>query len=295
MKYLITTWFGTFLCDEQNIQKHILFPNDEKEILTRLQQIEDNKILAEEKKLTKNYSVIVQEKRLEKLGTWNPSEPYFSRITFEPEHYGFSIDLLQKVTRTLTEKKLQNQLKAEDLQVIQMINAFDDLIHISNLISERISSWSLIPTPPEKKEPFDQIGVTVKNEMNRLEQQITKDMQKIAPNTTQIIGPLIGARLIALAGGIERLAMFPASTIQILGAEKALFRFKKEGGKPPKHGVLFQHPVINKAPREQRGKLARFYAAKISIAIKADVFTKRNIADQLIQDLEKRIQKMNKK
>ena len=81
----------------------------------------------------------------------------------------------------------------------------------------------------------------------------------------------------------------PASTVQLLGAEKALFRYKKEGGKPPKHGVIFQHPLINKAPRKDRGKIARILATKISIAAKADVFTKKDISDILKNDLERRI------
>ena len=76
--------------------------------------------------------------------------------------------------------------------------------------------------------------------------QIEVDMSRITPNTTRIVGPLIGARLVSLAGGLDRLATLPGSTIQILGAEKAFFRFKKDGGKPPKHGVIFQHPFLKK-------------------------------------------------
>ena len=81
----------------------------------------------------------------------------------------------------------------------------------------------------------------------------------------------------------------PASTIQILGAEKALFRYKKEGGKPPKHGVIFQHSYINKAHRAIRGKIARIFASKIAIAAKADFFTKRDISKELKKDMNKRI------
>jgi len=130
--------------------------------------------------------------------------------------------------------------------------------------------------------------------MKRLEQQIEKDMTTIAPNTTKIIGPLIGARLIALSGGMHRMALLPTSTIQILGAEKALFRFKKEGGKPPKHGVIFQHPLINKAGKTERGRLARMLAIKTSMAIKADVFTKRDITEYLEKTMDERIQEIRK-
>jgi len=295
MHYLITTWFGTFLCDETGVRKKILFPKEEKEIAKRLQEIEENKILSEEKKLVKNTPVIVQEKRLQSLGTWDPKNPFFKQILIEPDLYEFPHELFHTVTQNLALRKIDKQLLAEDLQVIQMINAYDELIHVSNLLTERVDRWSFIPTPEEKRVPFNTMVSSVKEEMTLLEQQITKDMGVIAPNTTQIIGPLIGARLISRAGGIQRLATFPASTIQILGAEKALFRYKKEGGKPPKHGVLFQHPFVNKAPREQRGKIARFMAAKIAIAIKADVFTKHDIADELQRKLENQISKMRKK
>jgi nucleolar protein 56 len=82
----------------------------------------------------------------------------------------------------------------------------------------------------------------------------------------------VGARLIAKAGSLKRLASLSSSTIQILGAEKALFRTLKTGANPPKHGLLFQHPVIHSAPKWQRGKLARAISAKAAIAARVDFF-----------------------
>ena len=75
----------------------------------------------------------------------------------------------------------------------------------------------------------------------------------------------MGARIISKAGSLARLARLPASTIQILGAEKALFRALKTGARPPKHGLLFQHPLIHSAPKWQRGKIARAVASKVAI------------------------------
>ena len=69
---------------------------------------------------------------------------------------------------------------------------------------------------------------------------------------------------------MEKLARLPSSTIQILGAEKALFRALKTGSKPPKHGILFQHDDIHAAPKWQRGKIARSLASKIAIAARVD-------------------------
>ncbi len=293
--YLITKWFGTFLCDETGVQKEILFPKHEKEIVQRLREIEKNNILEEEKKIVKNTNVIVNEKRLQQLGTYNDGEPFFKTITINPKDYGFSQELFHDASLLLAQQRVDEQLQSEDLQLIQMVNALDDLIQTANLLSERLSCWLLLPTPKKKVKPFEKTLAVVNDEIQRLQDQIEIDMKTIAPNTSKIIGPLIGARLIALAGGMQRMAMLPASTVQILGAEKALFRFKKEGGRPPKHGVIFQHPLINRAQKTERGKIARLLANKISTAMKADVFTKRDIADELQQDIDIRLQEIRKK
>ncbi|MDG6224140.1 MAG: hypothetical protein QCI82_01350, partial [Candidatus Thermoplasmatota archaeon] len=91
----------------------------------------------------------------------------------------------------------------------------------------------------------------------RIQGLIDDEMGSIAPNLKAVVGPIIGARLIHSAAGIKRLAMLPSSTVQVLGAEKAFFRFLKEGGRPPKHGILFQHPAIHSARKDLRGKIAR--------------------------------------
>jgi nucleolar protein 56 len=248
-KYLITKWFGTFLFDETTVQKEILFPKQTKEIVKRLRQIEKNNILAEEETIAKNIHVIVNERRLQPLGAYNHEDPVFNIIPIKPEDYGFSKEFLHEVSLLLTQERVDEQLQSEDLQLIQMVNALDDLVQTANLLSERLSCWALLPTAKKKVKPFEKTLAAVNDEIARLQDQIEKDMETIAPNTSTIIGPLIGARLIALAGGMQRMAMMPASTIQLLGAEKALFRFKKEGGRPPKHGVIFQHPSINKTSR----------------------------------------------
>jgi nucleolar protein 56 len=127
-----------------------------------------------------------------------------------------------------------------------------------------------------------------------LEDYIDAIMKEVAPNITALVGPKLGARLLSIAGGLENLAKLPASTIQVLGAEKALFRALRTGGKPPKHGVIFQYPAIHKSPRWQRGKIARALAAKLAIAAKIDYFTGRFIGDKLKEDLEKRIEEIKK-
>ncbi len=135
-------------------------------------------------------------------------------------------------------------------------------------------------------------------EMSRLRETLTQYigqvMREVAPNITTLVGPLLGARLLSLAGSLENLAKMPASTIQVLGAEKALFRALRTGGKPPKHGIIFQYPEIHSSPRWQRGKIARALATKLAIAAKADYFTGRFIADRLKKELMERIEEIKK-
>lgn len=107
---------------------------------------------------------------------------------------------------------------------------------------------------------------------DKLANHVEKTMRQIAPNVSELAGASIGARLIARAGGLEKLAILPSSTIQILGAEKALYRALKSGSRPPKHGILFQHAAVHSAPKWQRGKIARSIAGKIAIAARVDLY-----------------------
>ncbi|MFC1691080.1 NOP5/NOP56 family protein [Nanoarchaeota archaeon] len=114
-------------------------------------------------------------------------------------------------------------------------------------------------------------------------------MKQVCPNVLEITGPTIGANLISLAGSLKKMSEFPASTIQMLGAEKALFRHLKTGARPPKYGVLINHPYIMKADRKNKGKVARLVADKISIASKVDYFKGEFVGDKLKADIEKRL------
>lgn len=125
----------------------------------------------------------------------------------------------------------------------------------------------------------------------KLTKYIKKLMEKNYPNFTKLAGPLVGAKLLSLAGGVENLVRLPASTIQVLGAEKALFRHLTKGTKPPKHGILFQHSLLSRQPKKLRGKIARTLASKLAIAIKVDYYSKGKeyIADKLLEEIEERI------
>jgi nucleolar protein 56 len=129
----------------------------------------------------------------------------------------------------------------------------------------------------------------------KLETYTNAAMNEVAPNLNEIAGSLLGARLIAIAGGLDNLAKLPASTIQVLGAEKALFRALRTGTRPPKHGLLFQHALIHEASRWQRGKVSRALAGKIAIAARIDAYSGKFAGPALKADLEKRVKEIQEK
>ena len=151
------------------------------------------------------------------------------------------------------------------------------------------------------EEDMNQIQAMCKNTLGlydvrqSLDKYVDSVMEEVAPNTRALVGSLLGARLIALAGGLNNLAKLPSSTVQVLGAEKALFRALRTGTRPPKHGIIFQHSLIHEAKRWQRGKVARALAGKLAIAARIDAFSGRYAGDDLKADLEKRIEEIKEK
>jgi nucleolar protein 56 len=126
----------------------------------------------------------------------------------------------------------------------------------------------------------------LKEDIEKYEEGVTKE---VCPNMAEVGGSKIAAKLIAHVGGLQKLAKLPASTIQVLGAEKALFKHMKKHTKPPKHGLIFQHTAVHSAPRAVRGKIARAVATKLSIAAKIDMYGKRFIGKELKEKLDERI------
>lgn len=117
-------------------------------------------------------------------------------------------------------------------------------------------------------------------------------MNAVAPNLQALIGEIVGSKLIAHAGGLTNLSKYPASTIQILGAEKALFRALKTKGKTPKYGLIFNSTFIGRAGLKNKGKISRYLANKCAIASRVDCFSEAPTAkfgDSLKSQVEERL------
>jgi len=125
-----------------------------------------------------------------------------------------------------------------------------------------------------------------------LSEFLKQRMTAVAPNLQALIGEIVGSKLIAHAGGLTNLSKYPASTIQILGAEKALFRALKTKGKTPKYGLLFNSTFIGRAGAANKGKISRYLANKCAIASRIDCFSEyptSKIGESLRDQVEERL------
>jgi nucleolar protein 56 len=185
--------------------------------------------------------------------------------------------------RESIDKDLLTKLEIPDKK-IEMIQLAISKSQGGDLTEESAESLKVLATQVIKlSELRTNLSTTIENLMGTL-----------APNLKNILTAIIGARLIAKAGSLIKLAQMPSSTIQIIGAEKALFRALKTGTRPPKHGLLFQHPSVNSAPKWQRGKIARALSSKIAIAVRIDVYRNAELDSSLLDKLTKRIETIQK-
>ena len=300
---LITKWFGVFLVYGHEIREYALFPKDASEIASRLLKIRNGEILAEERRFSEQRPR-VGERRLSEIGRFRDEKRI---VDIRPEDYGFDMHLLHEALIIAGREEVEAS-KNPSNDIIQAINAMDEIIESQNILSERLKEWY------GYHHPFDELvegkkikeiggGLSSLNSLMNKSAETRSDMEKYlreimeesAPNLNALVGPTIGARLIAMAGSVRNLASMPSSTIQVLGAETAFFRFLKEGTKPPKHGIIYQHPIIHRARRDNRGRISRFMAGKIRIAAALDANHGDFMGDALLESVRKRADELERR
>merc|ERR1719454_1032906 len=134
--------------------------------------------------------------------------------------------------------------------------------------------------------------VKLANMRKSLHNYLKAKMDLVAPNLCSLVGETVGARLISHAGSLTNLAKYPASTVQILGAEKALFRALKTRGNTPKYGLIFHSSFIGRAAAKNKGRISRYLANKCSIACRIDNFAETPTArfgEKLREQVEERL------
>tara|TARA_B100001250_G_scaffold404061_1_gene419456 strand:+ start:870 stop:1601 length:732 start_codon:yes stop_codon:yes gene_type:complete len=178
-----------------------------------------------------------------------------------------------------------------DINLIQAIEALDENYGVTNILSERLLTWQSQTNGSARQDIDELLGnnalpehlVTLKEHYEFsvksakfLSEYIEQNAPIIIPLTVNIVGNQLAVRLVAAAGSLSKLARMPSSTIQLLGAEKALFRHMSDGSPPPKYGYLYQHPLVRKASKKDKGKISRKLASKVSIASKIDYYGEKN-------------------
>lgn len=280
-------------------------------------------LIDEEKKvlsLLEDYEVIIEKPgdiRGMKIQNPNPGGGYLREnldqllrgLNYSKEKYK---ETLHAVLLAKAKNELEEASRREDKQVIQAVTCLQDLDETLNVLVERAREWHAVGTPrfeevtAETGELLEKIlrsdnpalrdfAMSVK-ELQRyrgeLEDHINESMEKMAPNLKALTGSLLGARLIAIAKGLDNLALMPGSRIQILGASRAFFKGKRKKRQPPKHGAIYQHPMVKGAPWWQRGKIARSLGSKIAIAARVDAYSGSYVGDKLRDELQKRVERI---
>lgn len=149
----------------------------------------------------------------------------------------------------------------------------DDPLSAARALLDRVEPTAFGPEEPlvrEARRRLAQLVLDLRAAREAVERAVSAAAPERTPNLSELLGPDLASRLVAQAGGLERLARLPASTVQVLGAEKAFFEHLRGRAPPPRHGLLFLHPAIQTSPRTERGRLARTLAAKAAIAARLD-------------------------
>ena len=129
--------------------------------------------------------------------------------------------------------------------------------------------------------------IAIYSNSSKLENFLTKKVKDLYPNLVNILGPILTVRFLNQAHSLKRLSSLPASTLQLFGAENAMFKHLKFGKASPKYGLLYLHPLMSTLNPNQKGKLARCMADKISLASRFD-YAKKPLHKELLEDIEKK-------
>ncbi|EMA30345.1 NOP5/NOP56 family protein [Haloarcula japonica] len=221
-------------------------------------------------------------------------------------------DRLHEVTMAATSAAVAEQEGADDQQLVHAVRAMADCERTANELAERVAEWggsrygdsgsgveyarSLADQDDEDEgdtalRALAEQTAGLAGEADSLRAYIERTAPAVAPNLSMLAGPVLAARLISLAGGLEALAKKPSGTVQVLGAEDALFAHLKGNAPSPKHGVIFTHEYVRGTRREDRGSAARALAGKLSIAARIDHYS-GDRRPELQAELDDRIERI---
>ena len=203
-------------------------------------------------------------------------------------------DCLREATIDATRAAVKEREGAVDQQLVHAVRAMDDCRRQANELAERVAEWGssrfegggtgveyareLTERDPETLGDRRAVSlarrvVALDEEADALREYVETTTPEVAPNLAALAGPVLAARLLSLAGGLESLAKKPSGTVQVLGAEDALFAHLRGDAPSPKHGVIYTHDAVRGTRPDDRGSAARALAGKLSIAARIDHYS----------------------
>jgi nucleolar protein 56 len=203
-------------------------------------------------------------------------------------------DRLHEATVTAARAAAVERERADDQQLVHAVRAMDDCARTANELAERAAEWAGalfdesgggvdlarevaerdVATPAEERAvSLAARVVELDDEAAELQAYIEQQAPSVVPNLASMAGPVLAARLLSLAGSLETLAKKPSGTVQVLGAEDALFAHLRGRASSPKHGIIYTHEYVRGTHPENRGSAARALAGKLSIAARIDHYS----------------------
>lgn len=228
---------------------------------------------------------------------------------------GFAADESEYYTRLhssvvqATRAAVEDHEQADDQQLSHAVRAMDDVNRTANELAERVDEWAgslghetsggvsgaesvtgIDPSSPGEARLVALANrvLDLADEEAELRRSVEQTAPSVAPNLAALAGPVLAARLIALAGGLAELARMPSGTVQVLGAEEALFAHLRGEAPSPKHGVIYTHEAVRGTRHEDRGSAARALAGKLTIAARVDHYA-GDLRPELEDELAERI------
>jgi len=296
---VVTTWYGAFLVEGGSVVRSVFGPVDPAALAERVRARRLGALTPEEQTLLSERGTApwtTRDRRLVPHGLrLDPRAP--ADLAALPS--GVDPALERGLLLAAGEEALAAAWDPS-VHVQEAVRAATDLDRVHNLVGERLGSWVSRDRPevdpgdharaarvllegeaPSPLAPTDPALTAARRRLAELYRSIEATRAELTlavegtgpsrtPNLCALLGPELAARMVAQAGGLERLARLPSSTVQVLGAERAFFEHLRGRAPPPRHGLLFVHPAIQSAPRGERGKLARALAGKVAIAARLD-------------------------
>ena len=219
-------------------------------------------------------------------GAYPLSQPDLRRLSLAADVFSedsqYNLNLREHAI-SLAKRKLEEEAGAEE-DLLMAVQALDGMSQAINLLDERLYEWSRLHRQEIVHGRSLAEGLREDRNMGRLaeaimdlrksrqamENVVSDAVQSLSPNLSSLAGPILAARLISRARGLSRLSAMPSSRLQVMGAEKSLFKHLKGNAPSPKHGIIYRHPAVVGSPRRLRGRAARALAAKLTIAARLD-------------------------